>query len=194
MKCSIQLYPSHDGIVPSNPIHTEIISENKYSTELILEDTSHVILQFSIPKKTAYRLIRYNLWYSMKVIVWAYTSQNYLIPVKPSRICFISDDPRHIENISVETIFSVTHHSSFQKVSDNIIWTNTSQYTEKKFQSKPQNNNHKSSHENSQQVNFGGGDLGVIGANGAEARGISCGVPETGDEVEGKNSEGWFVA
>ena len=64
----------------------------------------------------------------------------------------------------------------------------------KKFQSKPQNNNHKSSHENSQQVNFGGGDLGVIGANGAEARGISCGVPETGDEVEGKNSEGRVVA
>ena len=28
-----------------------------------------------------------------------------------------------------------------------------------------------------------GGDLGVVGANGAEARGSSCGVPETGDKV-----------
>ena len=31
-----------------------------------------------------------------------------------------------------------------------------------------------------------GGYVGVVGTNGAEARGNSCGVPETGDEVEGK--------
>ena len=36
--------------------------------------------------------------------------------------------------------------------------------------------------------------MGVVGANGAEARGGSCGVPETGDEVEGKKAEGPFVA
>ena len=31
-----------------------------------------------------------------------------------------------------------------------------------------------------------GGDLIVVGANGAEARWSSCGVPETGDEVKGE--------
>ena len=35
--------------------------------------------------------------------------------------------------------------------------------------------------------------MGVFGANGAEAIGNSCGVSETGDEVEGKKSEGRFV-
>ena len=34
----------------------------------------------------------------------------------------------------------------------------------------------------------------VVGANGAETGGSSCGVPATGDEVEGKNSEGRFMA
>ena len=37
------------------------------------------------------------------------------------------------------------------------------------------------------------GDVGVFGANGAEAIGNSCGVSETGDEVEGGNFEGRFV-
>ena len=32
-----------------------------------------------------------------------------------------------------------------------------------------------------------GGDLGVVGVNGADARGSFCGVPQTGDEVEAKN-------
>ena len=39
-----------------------------------------------------------------------------------------------------------------------------------------------------------GRDLSVVGVNGAEARGISCGVPETGDKVECKKAEGRFVA
>ena len=39
-----------------------------------------------------------------------------------------------------------------------------------------------------------GGELGVVGANGSDTRGSSCGVTETGNEVEGKNSEGRFVA
>ena len=39
-----------------------------------------------------------------------------------------------------------------------------------------------------------GGDLGVVGANDSETKGISCGVPETGDKVEDKNYEGLFVA
>ena len=39
-----------------------------------------------------------------------------------------------------------------------------------------------------------GGDLGVVGANGAKDRRSSCGVPETGDKIEIKTSEGWFVA
>ena len=34
----------------------------------------------------------------------------------------------------------------------------------------------------------------VVGANGAEARGISCGVTETGEKVEGKKAEGRFMA
>ena len=38
------------------------------------------------------------------------------------------------------------------------------------------------------------GDLGVVGANGADARGGLCGVPETGEKVEGKSSEVWFMA
>ena len=36
--------------------------------------------------------------------------------------------------------------------------------------------------------------MGVVGANGAEARGSSCGVPVTADKVEGKKAEGCFVA
>ena len=39
-----------------------------------------------------------------------------------------------------------------------------------------------------------GGDLGVVGDNGTEARGSSCGFHDTGDGVEGKNYEGQFVA
>ena len=39
-----------------------------------------------------------------------------------------------------------------------------------------------------------GRETGVVGANVAEARWSSCGVTETGHKVEGKNSEGWFVA
>ena len=39
-----------------------------------------------------------------------------------------------------------------------------------------------------------GGDLVIVGANGAEARGSSCGVSETGGKVEGKNAEGQFLA
>ena len=39
-----------------------------------------------------------------------------------------------------------------------------------------------------------GRDVGVFGANGAEARGNSCGFSETGDKVEGKKTEGRFVA
>ena len=39
-----------------------------------------------------------------------------------------------------------------------------------------------------------GGEVGVVGANGAEARGSSCGVPKTVDKVKGKKAEGWFVA
>ena len=38
-----------------------------------------------------------------------------------------------------------------------------------------------------------GGDVGVFGANGSEAIGNLCEVSETGDEVEGKKSEGRFV-
>ena len=38
-----------------------------------------------------------------------------------------------------------------------------------------------------------GGDLGVVGSNGTEDRGNSCGVPETGDKFE-KKSEGRLVA
>ena len=38
-----------------------------------------------------------------------------------------------------------------------------------------------------------GGDLGIVGANVAEARGNSCGVPETGDKVEGIDAEGRFM-
>ena len=37
-------------------------------------------------------------------------------------------------------------------------------------------------------------DLSVVRDNGAEARGISCGVPETGDKVKGKEAEGRFLA
>ena len=36
--------------------------------------------------------------------------------------------------------------------------------------------------------------MGVIGANGSEARGSSCGVPETGEKVEIKKYEGRLVA
>ena len=36
--------------------------------------------------------------------------------------------------------------------------------------------------------------LGVIISNGSEARGISFGVPDTGEKVEGKNVEGQLVA
>ena len=38
-----------------------------------------------------------------------------------------------------------------------------------------------------------GGDSGVVGDNGAEAGGSSCGFPETGEEVEDKKSEGRIV-
>ena len=38
-----------------------------------------------------------------------------------------------------------------------------------------------------------GGDLGVVGANGAEAGGSSFWFPETGENFEGKNSEGRLV-
>ena len=34
-----------------------------------------------------------------------------------------------------------------------------------------------------------GGELGVVGTNGAEAGGSSCAVPVTGDKVEGKRAE-----
>ena len=37
-------------------------------------------------------------------------------------------------------------------------------------------------------------DVAVVDANGADARGSSFGVTETGDEVEGKNAEVRFVA
>ena len=37
-------------------------------------------------------------------------------------------------------------------------------------------------------------EVGVIGTNGTEVIWSSCGVPETGDEVEGKNTEKQFVA
>ena len=36
--------------------------------------------------------------------------------------------------------------------------------------------------------------MGVFGTNGAEDIGSSYRVPETGDEVEGKNAEGRFVS
>ena len=39
-----------------------------------------------------------------------------------------------------------------------------------------------------------GGDVGVVGANGAETRGSSCGVTETGEKVKVKEAEGRFVA
>ena len=39
-----------------------------------------------------------------------------------------------------------------------------------------------------------GGDLGVVGANCADAGGGSFGFPETGDKVEGKKAEEWLVA
>ena len=39
-----------------------------------------------------------------------------------------------------------------------------------------------------------GKDLGVVCAYGTEFTGGSCGVNDTGDEVEGTNSEGQFVA
>ena len=38
-----------------------------------------------------------------------------------------------------------------------------------------------------------GRDVVVVGANGAESRGILCGVPETGEKVKGRNCEGQFV-
>ena len=41
-------------------------------------------------------------------------------------------------------------------------------------------------------VAWGGGAV-VVGANGAESRGSLCGVPETGEKVKGKNSEGRFA-
>ena len=48
-------------------------------------------------------------------------------------------------------------------------------------------------------VSTGGADvwgrnMGVVGANGVEARGNSCGVPEIGGEVKGKEAEELFVA
>ena len=43
-------------------------------------------------------------------------------------------------------------------------------------------------------VVFWGGDLGVIGASGAEDIGSSCGVLETGEKVEGKKDERRFMA
>ena len=39
-----------------------------------------------------------------------------------------------------------------------------------------------------------GVDLGVVVSNGSEARESSCGITETGVEVEYKMFEGWFVA
>ena len=39
-----------------------------------------------------------------------------------------------------------------------------------------------------------GRDLVFIGANGTETGGSSCGVPATGEKVEGKEAEGRFVA
>ena len=36
--------------------------------------------------------------------------------------------------------------------------------------------------------------MSVLGANGAEISGISCGVPKTGEKVEGRKAEGRFVA
>ena len=38
-----------------------------------------------------------------------------------------------------------------------------------------------------------GRDMGVVGATGAEARGSSCGVPETGDKVKGEKDEERFM-
>ena len=38
-----------------------------------------------------------------------------------------------------------------------------------------------------------GVDVGVVGANGAEYRGSSCGVPETGEKVEGKKAKEGFM-
>ena len=38
-----------------------------------------------------------------------------------------------------------------------------------------------------------GGGVVVVGANGAEARGSSCGITETGEQVEGKKAEGQLV-
>ena len=38
------------------------------------------------------------------------------------------------------------------------------------------------------------GDEDVVRANGSEARGSSCGFPETDDEFEGKKAEGRFMA
>ena len=38
-----------------------------------------------------------------------------------------------------------------------------------------------------------GGDAVVVGSNSAEFRGSLCGVPETGEKVKGKNSNGRFV-
>ena len=38
-----------------------------------------------------------------------------------------------------------------------------------------------------------GEDLGVVGANGTEFTGGSCGVHDTGDKVEGKKAEGRLV-
>ena len=38
-----------------------------------------------------------------------------------------------------------------------------------------------------------GGDVGLVGGNGEEAIRYSCGVPETGDKVKVKESEGLFV-
>ena len=35
--------------------------------------------------------------------------------------------------------------------------------------------------------------MGVVGAYGAEARGSSCGVPDTGEKLEGKKAELWCV-
>ena len=41
---------------------------------------------------------------------------------------------------------------------------------------------------------FWGRDISVVGTNGSKTRGSSCGIPETGNEVGGKNSERRFVA
>ena len=50
------------------------------------------------------------------------------------------------------------------------------------------------SHRDTDSVVVWGGELGVVGANDSDTRGSSCGVTEIGGEVEGKNSEGQFVA